>query len=299
MILPSIERFDKYADELMKVARYSSAYLIDDAEFKNGYIYEISQVIRIIRHDYQLALYNFNNGRGNEYRELANRYLEEIKMELDSENYGYEQLRKKDKSSYLNTEEYSGKGFVFYGRKSLKIVGGVVQTGLGVLAFRTGNVIKSNELRGMGLLGMTTGFSDAVEGVTDVLYHVTDGEVDPINPMKHLTESGFLALGADEGSGELTYDIVDFGVSLYFGFAVLTKYDHPKRIIHLPVETKNGLQKASVLDKLLTAKGVRLFRWAKADFKRKMFVSSKPVLAYKAGNLALAFYLLVDKYSKN
>jgi len=305
MILPSIERFDKYANELMKVARYSSAYLIDDIEFKNGYIYEISQVIRMIKHDYQLALYNFNKGRGGnffsgsggEYRELAEKYIEEIKMELEAEKYGYEQLRKKDKSSYLNTQEYSGKGFVFYGKKSLKVVGGVVQTGLGVLAFRTGSTIRSHELRGMGILGVTTGISDAVEGVTDILYDFTDGEIDPINPIKHLSEKGFTALGADEGSGELTYDVVDFGVSVYFGFAVLTKFDHPKRIIHLPVETKNGLRKASFLDKLLTEKGVRLFRWSRADFKRKMFVSSKPMLVYKTGNLALAMYLLIDKYS--
>lgn len=48
-MIPSMELFDRLANELMRVARYSSAYLLDDIEFKNGYINEVSQVIRLIR----------------------------------------------------------------------------------------------------------------------------------------------------------------------------------------------------------------------------------------------------------
>ncbi|MDE9519434.1 DUF4225 domain-containing protein [Xenorhabdus bovienii] len=290
-------KFNFYANELIKISQYSSAYLLDYIEFKNGYKYEISQVVRLIKNDFKAALYNYEQGRGGEYWTQASQYVDEIQLEFESERYGYEQLRKKDKQSYLNTQEYSGKGYVFYSKKSLTVVGGAVQTWLGWITFNTGRAIRSKELKTMGLLGMATGGSNAIEGATNILYEVTDGKIDPINPVKLLTEKGFLALGADEGIGEIAYDAVDFGVGVYFGFAVLTKFDKAKRIIHLPIEKKGGgLEKASLLDKLFTAKGIRLFRWGRKDYERKMFVSSKPMLAYKVGNLSVKIFLLLDKH---
>ncbi|MDC9624041.1 DUF4225 domain-containing protein [Xenorhabdus sp. XENO-7] len=189
---------------------------------------------------------------------------------------------------------------MFYGKKSLTVVGGAVQTWLGWITFNTGRAIRSKELKTMGLLGVATGSSNLAEGVTNVLYEVTDGKIDPLNPVKHMMEQGFLALGADEGIGEIAYDAVDFGVGVYFGFAVLTKFDEAKQIIHLPVEKKGGgLEKASLLDKLFTAKGIRLFRWGRKDYERKMFVSSKPMLAYKVDNLSIKMLLLLDKHLIN
>ncbi|MDE9484418.1 hypothetical protein, partial [Xenorhabdus bovienii] len=138
--------------------------------------------------------------------------------------------------------------------------------------------------------------SDTIEGVTNIAYAVTDGAIDPINPGRFLTEEGFLALGAKEGVGEIAYDAVDFAISVYFAFGVLTKFDKTKRIIHLPVETPFGLEKSSIFDKLFTEKGIRLFRWGRADYERKIFVSSKPMLAYRVGNLTHKMYLMLDKY---
>ncbi|MDE1496954.1 DUF4225 domain-containing protein [Xenorhabdus bovienii] len=297
MSSPLETKFNFYANELIKLSQYSSAYLLDYIEFKNGYKYEISQVVRLIKNDFQAALYNYEQRRGGEYWTQASQYVDEIQLEFESERYGYEQLRKKDKQSYLNTQEYSGKGYVFYGKKSLTVVGGAVQTWVGWVTFNTGRVIRSKELKTMGFLGAATGFSNFIEGTTNILYEVTDGKIDPINPVKFATEQGFLALGADEGIGEIAYDVVDYGVSFYFGLAVLTKFDKAKRIIHLPVEKKGGgLEKASLLDKLFTAKGIRLFRWGRADHERKMRVSSKPMLAYSVGNLSTKMFLLLDKH---
>ncbi|MDC9624040.1 hypothetical protein PSI22_21015 [Xenorhabdus sp. XENO-7] len=100
-------KFNFYANELIKLSQYSSDYLLDDIEFKNGYKYEISQVVRLIKNDFQAALYNYEQGRGGEYWTQASQYVDEIQLEFESERYGYEQLRKKDKQSYLNTQEYS------------------------------------------------------------------------------------------------------------------------------------------------------------------------------------------------
>ncbi|MDE9590467.1 DUF4225 domain-containing protein, partial [Xenorhabdus bovienii] len=159
--------------ELIKLSQYSSAYLLDYIEFKNGYKYEISQVVRLIKNDFQSALYNYEQGRGGEYLAQASRCVDEMQFEYDSERYGYEQLRKKDKKSYLKTQEYSGKGYVFYGKNTLTIVGGVAQFAFGRIAFRMGGAVKSKELRGLGALGMVTGGNSMVVGATNIAYEFT------------------------------------------------------------------------------------------------------------------------------
>lgn len=47
------------------------------------------------------------------------------------------------------------------------------------------------ESRGMGVLGTVTGIGDTVEGVTNIMYEFTDGEINPVNPIKYFTEEGF------------------------------------------------------------------------------------------------------------
>lgn len=136
MIMPSMKQFDYYGDELIKISRYSAAYLLEYVDLKNNYLREISQVVRLIRSDFQIALYNYNQGR-QEYWADIKRCIAEIRMELDAERYGYEQGRKKDRKTYLKTQEYSGKGFLFYGKNGLKVIGGIVQFGAGVMSFRT------------------------------------------------------------------------------------------------------------------------------------------------------------------
>ncbi|MDC9616105.1 DUF4225 domain-containing protein [Xenorhabdus khoisanae] len=294
-------RFDYVANELIKVARYSSAYLLDDREFKNGYLYEVNEVIRLIRNDFKISMYHYGEGRWESWKD-AKKFIKEIEKELDAERYGYEQGRKKDRKTYLKTQEYSGKGFLFYGKNGLKIIGGIVQFGTGVMAFGTkgGGLVRGMESKGMGVLAVSTGIGDTVEGVTNIMYEFTDGEVNPVNPVKSFTEKGFSFLGADEGYGELAYDIVNFGVGMYFGFAAFAKYDPSKRIINLPVETKGGLEKVPIFHKLFTPKGgVRLFKWLENDFNRKMFTSGKAILTYKTGNTAIKAYLLLDKYLFN
>ncbi|MDC9591378.1 DUF4225 domain-containing protein [Xenorhabdus sp. XENO-10] len=294
-------RFDHAANELIKVARYSSAYLLDDREFKNGYLHEINEVIRLIRNDFKIAMYHYGEGRWESWKE-AKKFIKEIEMELDVEKSGYEQGRKKDRQTYLNTQEYSGKGFIFYGENGLKIIGGVIQLGTGVMAFSTkgGGLLRGMESKGMGVLAIATGFGDTVEGVSNIVYEWTDGYIDQGNPTKILTEKGFSFFGADEGSGKFAYDMVNFGVGLYFGFAAFAKYNPSKRIINLPVETKSGLEKVPLFHKLFTPKGgVRLFKWLENDFNRKMFTSDKSTLTYKTGNAAIKAYMLLDKYLFN
>ncbi|MCE1709213.1 hypothetical protein LWT31_23280, partial [Enterobacter hormaechei] len=106
-----------------KVSKYSAAYLLDNVESKKQYLYEISQVVRLIRRDYQIALYNYNQRR-HEYLADMKRCIAEIRRELDAETYGYEQGRRKDRKTYLNTQEYSGKGFLYYGKNGLKVIEG-------------------------------------------------------------------------------------------------------------------------------------------------------------------------------
>ncbi|EYU13644.1 Protein of unknown function (DUF4225) [Photorhabdus aegyptia] len=300
MIMPSMKQFDYYGDELIKISRYSAAYLLEYVDLKNNYLREISQVVRLIRSDFQIALYNYNQGR-QEYWADIKRCIAEIKMELDAERYGYEQGRKKDRKTYLKTQEYSGKGFLFYGKNGLKVIGGFVQFGAGIIAFGTrGGWVRGMESKGMGVLAVATGFGDAVEGASNIMYEWTDGYINPGNPIKFLTEKGFSSFGADEGSGELAYDTVNFGVGIYFGFAAFTKFNPSKRIINLPVETKSGLEKVPLLHRLFTEKGgVRLFKYMETDYNRKMFTSDKAMLTYKAGNAAIKAYLLLDKYLFN
>ncbi|PQQ41941.1 hypothetical protein C6H65_06175 [Photorhabdus luminescens] len=163
-----------------------------------------------------------------------------------------------------------------------------------------GGGVKKMESRGMGVLGTVTGIGDTVEGVTNIMYEFTDGEINPVNPIKYFTEEGFSFLGADEGSGELAYDTVNFGVGIYFAFAAFAKYNPSKRIINLPMETKSGLEKVPLLHRLFTEKGgVRLFKYMESDYNRKMFTSSKAVLTYKTGNAAIKAYFLLDKYLFN
>ncbi|MDE9463433.1 DUF4225 domain-containing protein [Xenorhabdus bovienii] len=293
-------RFDYAANELIKVARYSAAYLLDDMEFKNEYLHEINEIIRLIRNDFKIAIYHYGEGRW-EYWKDAKKFVKEIEMELEVEKSGYEQGRKKDRKTYLNTQEYSGKGFLFYGQNGLKFVGGIVQLGAGIMAFgaRRGG-LRGLESKGMGVLAIATGVGDAVEGASNIIYEWTDGYIDQGNPTKFLTEKGFSSFGADEGSGELAYDIADFGVGLYFGFAAFAKYNPSKRIINLPVETKSGLEKVPLLHRLFTPKGgVRLYKYMEKDYNRKMFTSGKAILTYKAGNAAIKAYLMLDKYLFN
>ncbi|MCW7549420.1 DUF4225 domain-containing protein [Photorhabdus sp. APURE] len=300
MIIPTMSHFDFYGDELIKISRYSAAYLLDDIESKNEYLYEIGQVVRLIRSDYQIALYNYNQGRHESWADVK-RCIAEIRRELDAERYGYEQGRRKDRKTYLNTQEYSGNGFLYYGKNGLKVVGGIVQLGAGIMAFGTrGGWVRGMESKGMGVLAIATGVGDAVEGASNIMYEWTDGYINPNNPTKFLTEKGFSFFGADEGTGEFAYDMVNFGVGIYFGFTAFAKYDPSKRIINLPVKTKSGLEKVPLLHKLFTEKGgVRLFRHMENDYKRKIFTSGKAVLTYKASNAAIKAYLLLDKYFLN
>ncbi|MDE9437126.1 DUF4225 domain-containing protein [Xenorhabdus bovienii] len=148
----------------------------------------------------------------------------------------------------------------------------------------------------MGVLAIATGVGDAVEGASNIMYEWTDGYINPNNPTKFLTKEGFYFFGADEGSGELAYDVVNFGVGIYFGLTAFAKYDPSKRIINLPVETKSGLEKVPLLHRLFTEKGgIRLYKHMENDYKRKMFTSGKAILTYKASNTAIKAYLLLDK----
>ncbi|MCW2257776.1 hypothetical protein M2263_003867 [Providencia alcalifaciens] len=188
---------------------------------------------------------------------------------------------KADQTIYNSTRDFSGEGWIFYKDKSFEIIGGVVQTGFGYISFKMGSKIKSREMKGAGLVGMTIGSGKIYQGFSEIIYEVSDGGINMVrDPVKKQIEKGFMFAGLSEGYSQIGYSAIDMTVSLYNGYAALTKFDPPKRILRLPVETRAGIQRVGFFEGLSIEKGFRLYRWTKYDFKRKIDVDSKSKLIF-------------------
>lgn len=306
------ETFEWYANELRKVSEQSARYFLTDPYCKQGYRFEISEVTRLIRNDLEIALYN-NQERFNRVEGVSNivrenlfstgnlsevgKYIEEIKFEYESEKLAYSELRRTNKTIYNSTRDFSGEGWIFYKDKSLEIIGGVVQTGFGYISFKMGSKIKSREMKGAGLVGMTIGSGKIYQGFSEIIYEVSDGDINMGgDPVKKQIKKGFMFAGLSEGYSQIGYSAIDMTVSLYNGYAALTKFDPPKRILRLPVETRAGIQRVGFFEGLSIEKGFRLYRWTKYDFKRKIDVDSKSKLIFTTGFNLNKLYLIIDEH---
>lgn len=308
------EKFERYASDIKKLSEISAKYLLKDDYCKQGYRSEIAEVVRLIRADFYRAIYNHRE-RYNRTQNLRDtvreafgvgflpdimQYLNEIEVEYETEMSAYSQLRKRSKETYELTKTFSGTGYYFYLKSSQTIIGGGIQSTFGYLTFKIGRKIRSKEMQGAGIIGITLGGGKFIEGISDIVYEFTEDGVNfGGDPVKENIEKGLRFLGMNESHGEIGYDIIDMTVSLYNGFAAFAKYDSPNRIIHLPVTMAGRTYRATYFDRLFTSKGVRLFRWSTLDFKRKFSIQSKPLLlttlSYNAGKLIL----ILKKYKND
>lgn len=305
-------KFERYANDIKRLSEISARYLLTDDYCKQGYRSEIAEVVRLIRADFYRAIYNHKerHNRANSFRDKAKetfgvgylpeimQYLDEIETEYETEMSAYSQLRKRSKEIYELTKTFSGTGYYFYLKSSQTIIGGGIQSAFGYITFKIGRKIRNKEMQGAGIIGLSLGGGKFFDGVSDIVYEFTDGDINfGGDPVKERIQKGFEFLGLNESHGEIGYDVIDMTVSVYNGFAAFAKYDSPNRIIHLPVTMGGRTYRATHFDRLFTSKGTRLFRWSSLDFKRKFSVHSNPLLLTTLGYNMGKFILILKKYN--
>lgn len=311
------ETFEWYASELRKISELSARYFLDDPYCKQGYRSEINEVIRLIRMDFNLALYN-NNARYQRIdgtRDWAKenigsvgnwpeiyKYTEEIKREYESEKLAYSQLRKASKELYDATRSYFGEGWLFYSDKSLDILGGAIQTTMGAFTFYVGKKIGSKGMKTSGTISMAYGGGRLYQGISDITYELSDGELNlGGDPTKFLIEQSVLALGGDSITAKKVYYDVDFVNNLYVGFAAFKIIDPKKRteIKNLPMETPNGLRKVGIFTRNFPDNvGFRIVKWTSENYKRKLALGNKPMLLYAATTSIIKLKLILELHQE-
>ncbi|MGK4233839.1 hypothetical protein ACK2MR_22325 [Providencia hangzhouensis] len=311
------ETFEWYANELRKISELSARYFLDDPYCKQGYRSEINEVIRLIRADFNIALYNNNarhqriDGTRDWVKENIGstgnwpdiyKYTEEIKLEFESEKSAYSTLRKSSKELYNATRSYFGEGWAFYSDKTGDILGGVLQTAAGFFTYRVGSTIKSVPMKGAGFSGMIIGLGKAHQGVSDIVYEFTDSEVNMGDNFAILgIEKGVNLFGGDKTTAKKVYYDLDFVTSLYMGFAAYKVVDPIKRtqIRRLPTETPQGLKRVTFFEKYFPDNvGFRIVRWTNENFKRKLTSTNKLLLLASAGSSIQKLKLVLEQYEK-
>lgn len=312
------ETFEWYANELRKISELSARYFLDDPYCKQGYRSEINEVIRLIRSDFNIALYNNNarhqriDGTRDWVRENIGstgnwpdiyKYTEEIKLEYESEKLAYSELRKKNKNIYNETKSLSGEGWAFYGEKTGDILGGALQTAAGFFTYKVGSRIRSTTMKGAGILSMGIGGGKIHQGLSDIVYEFTEGDVNIGDNITLLgIERGVNLFGGDKVTAKKVYYELDFITSLYMGFAAYKVVDPQKRIQirNLPTETQNGLRRVTVFERLFPDNvGFRIVRWTRENYKRKLNTSNKILLAVAAGSSIAKFKLILEQYEND
>lgn len=104
--------------------------------------------------------------------------------------------------------------------------------------------------------------------------------------------------GYGRRSGELTYKTVDFSVSLFLSFGALVKLKNPKRLLNLPVSTRNGVVYPTIMERWFGDKG-GFFLWhaLRSDFTFKVNQMSKPFFLYNTGMSVNKLRLLLSEDS--
>lgn len=269
--------FDDYCNKLKTLSERAASYLLYDPEVKIIYRENIRKAIAYLREEFYRKRssaedhYTYRQGRDNAFNGLVYLY--------QSEEADYQRGRRNDWSVYEATEQFEEQGWLFYGKEGLQILGGVVQIAGGVITFKTGQLIRSNKLKGIGALAITTGISNAFEHGFIIQYEITKGKFGGYN--KNYIENVMADISEYAGygrrSGELTYKTVDFSVSLFLSFGALVKLKNPSRLLHLPVSTRNGVVYPTLVERWFGDKG-GFFLWhaLRSDFTFKVNQMSKP-----------------------
>lgn len=289
--------FDDYCNKLKTLSERAASYLLYDPEVKIIYRENIRKAIAYLREEFYRKRssaedhYTYRQGRDNAFNGLVYLY--------QSEEADYQRGRRNDWSVYEATEQFEEQGWLFYGKEGLQILGGVVQIAGGVITFKTGQLIRSNKLKGIGALAITTGISNAFEHGFIIQYEITKGKFGGYN--KNYIENVMADISEYAGygrrSGELTYKTVDFSVSLFLSFGALVKLKNPSRLLHLPVSTRNGVVYPTLVERWFGDKG-GFFLWhaLRSDFTFKVNQMSKPFFLYNTGIGGNKLRLLLSDY---
>jgi hypothetical protein len=286
--------FDKKINELKNLSERAATYLLYDPNVKSVYRENIRKAI-----DY---LYNEFHKKGDyskDYRDERSNIYNALIYLYEGENSTYQRARRKDWSVYELTSKFEDSGFLFYSQKTLQVIGGGVQIVGGVITFRVGTLIKSNHLRGMGVLAISVGASNAAEHAASIVYEVTKGEYGSINGNVLNNMSGKISeyMGYDYRNGELAYKTIDFSVSMFLTFGSLVKLNNPRRILNLPVESRGGTIYPNVIDRMFNAKGnFFLMSALRDDFASKVSQMSRPAFLYNAAMSGYKAKLLLSQF---
>lgn len=302
--IPAYNReFDDYCRKLKTLSERATVYLLHDPEIKTIYRENISRTIAYLREEFYRKMnsgedyFTYRNSRQNIFNGLIYLY--------QNEETDYQKGRRKDWSIYESTKKFEEQGWIFYTREGFQVLGGGVQIAGGYLTFKTGKIVRSNKLKGIGTLAIATGFSDIAEHSAIIQYEITKGESGGYNNnyIQNIMADISEYAGYSRNSGALTYKTVDFGVSLFLSFGALVKLKDPKRLLNtpfIPIKNRNKAMYPSLIDRWLNEKG-GLFLWhaMRADFTFKVKKMSHPYFLYTSAMAANKFRLLLSEYTDN
>lgn len=151
-------------------------------------------------------------------------------------------------------------------------------------------------------MAITTGISNAFEHGFIIQYEIAKGKFGGYN--KNYIENVMADISEYAGygrrSGELTYKTVDFSVSLFLSFGALVKLKNPKRLLNLPVSTRNGVVYPTIMERWFGDKG-GFFLWhaLRSDFTHKFKQMPKPLFLHNAGMSGNRLRLLLSEETDN
>jgi hypothetical protein len=274
-IVQTLDDFRTYESKLRRTTDLAARYILQDPGVRARYRKEINDVIEDIKRDYDNS--GFDTGKK---REL----VRELMYEYESEEEAYQQARRLNYGTYKLTEIFEDTGVIKYVKTTGSIAGGVVQTAGGFIIFRLGKMLGPAgtylHMKKIGMLAMATGASNTIEAISPIVYEYSSGKYNLGNPLKDLTEYAFLNLGANEGVGEFSYDVVDFGVSSYLTFGALRRINAPARLLNKWIDGNSSN---------------RLFRAIRQDYKRKWEIMNKPMFILQGANTMRKFNLIINK----
>ncbi|MEY0254723.1 DUF4225 domain-containing protein [Morganella morganii] len=288
--------FDDYCNKLKTLSERAASYLLYDPEVKIIYRENIRKAIAYLREEFYRKRssaedhYTYRQGRDNAFNGLVYLY--------QSEEADYQRGRRNDWSVYEATEQFEEQGWLFYAKKTGEIVGGLIQVAGGALTFKTGQMVKSNTLKGIGALAVLTGASNVIEHTNETIYNYTRGKSGGNhrnyfeNAMAEIAEHA----GYSRHNGEVAYKLMDFSVSLFLSFGALVKLNNPNKLLHLPVYTRNGVVYPTIIERWFGNKGgYYLFHALRSDFTFKFKQMSKPFFLYQSGMATYKLKLIIPE----
>lgn len=169
------------------------------------------------------------------------------------------------------------------------------------MTFNVGRAIRSNKLKGVGLLAMSVGASNSYESGSVLMYDITKGKIGGYdnnfiqNTMGNIAEHA----GYSRHSGELTYKMVDFSVSVFLSFGALVKLKNPNRILNLPVKTRNGVVYPTLMERWFSDKGgYFLYHALRSDFTFKFKQMSRLMFLYNSGMAINKLRVLIPEFKE-